>query len=178
MKRATPLELLPTEVFSGSYFCEPVRAWFDPIYAAQGLKRWEPIIQTEKRSSSEASRASSEARDRLIEQGVASALGTIPMVGTPKGRPTGLTIQRRPARTIGDEAKVYAFRGPSVVKTVYNLLQLGPVPLQKLAEQIGIEPKRLSSCCKDALAAKVIVSERRGNFSVYRLGPVKPANVI
>jgi hypothetical protein len=51
------------------------------------------------------------------------------------------------------------------------------VPLQKLAEQLGIDSKRLSSCCKDALAAKVIVSERRGNFSVYRLGPVKPRGI-
>jgi hypothetical protein len=166
MKRATPLELLPAEMFSGSYFTEPCRAWWG--------EDWKPIIQTEKRSSSEASRASSEARERLIERGVASALGTLPMPNTPRHRPTGLTIQRRPARSIGDEAKVYAFRGPSVVKTVYNLLQLGPVPLQKLAEQVGIDSKRLSSCCKDALAAKVIVSERRGNFSVYRLGPVKP----
>jgi hypothetical protein len=73
MKRAATIEMLPAEMLSGTYFREPVRAWFDPIYAAQGLKRWEPIIQTEKRSSSEASRASSEARERLIEQGVASA---------------------------------------------------------------------------------------------------------
>jgi hypothetical protein len=61
MKRATPLELLPAEMFSGSYFTEPCRAWWG--------EDWKPIIQTEKRSSSEASRASSEARDRLIEQG-------------------------------------------------------------------------------------------------------------
>lgn len=180
MKRATPLELLPAEMFSGTYFCEPVRAWFDPIYAAQGLGRWEGQFKPEKPNAGhEASLRSSAKREELIEKGVASAYGTIPMVGTPKHRPPKLSVRRngKGGRQYGDKVSGFFFRGPSVARTVYAMLTIeGEIPSTLLASRLGMGPSKLKDHLHAAREAGVIVSKPlKAGRVAYAVGAVKPS---
>src|SRR6266705_785459 len=119
MKRATSLELLPVEFFSGSYFTAPCRAWWG--------RDWQPYLKSDK-SASQASRSAMQTRERRMAEGDASAAGTMVMPGTPKHLGPKPMMQRTHSeggRQHGDKVSGYHFRGAdSTARRVYALLQV------------------------------------------------------